>query len=122
MKRDWPGIYRGAPQPEWMFAVRIGDVLQAATGTYRVVRDLSRYASGELYHVTFVIAHPSWTGRATTVLNASDLRTRGFRHAGVRLKLDTVTDLMIDAAIAQEHRPHRGERFVLTASEVRGIA
>lgn len=109
-----------APQPPWMRRVRVGDVLKDAVGNLRVVRE-ARHYGGRLYGVTFTIAHCSWTGRCYTILNATDLRQRGFRPVGVRRRLNTKLDRQIADAIARNDLAHRNGR-ALRCCDVEGIA
>ena len=106
---------RGMPQPEWMASLRVGDVLISATGSYRVVRELVR-SGAKLRCVAFTIQHPSWTRRCYTILNSSDLLQRGFRPAGVRVKLSSRFDAVIEVEIRSSRRP------LLGPEDVRGVA
>lgn len=68
------------PQPKWMLTLKVGEVIARPNGAWRIVRDLSRYANGELRSVCLVIRRCSWTRRCYTYLNANDLRTFGYRR------------------------------------------
>lgn len=115
----------GSPQPEWMATLRVGDVLTNGR-SYRVVREVSRWhrvnrrtvaGEGPLKCVAFTIKHCSWTGRCYTILCASDLLQRGFRPAGVRVKLDKPWDAAILHEITKCAEPAS-----LRCCDVRGVA
>jgi hypothetical protein len=105
----------GKSQPEWMAALRKGDVLVSATGSYRVVRDALHYGK-RLGSVAFTIMHPSWTGRCYTILNSNDLLQRGFRPVGARIKLASRFDAIIEVEIRSKRKP------LLGPEDVRGVA
>lgn len=113
------GIRANGPkriQLPWMRDVKVGDVLVNANGTYRVVREVTRYADGDLKCITFVIQRCSWTGRAFTVLGFTDLRMQGYRPAHARSKLNGPLDAQIARVIA-DYRD-----MSLTCCMVKGIA
>lgn len=103
-------------QLPWMRDVKVGDVLVNANGTYRVVREVSRYADGDLSSVTFVIRRCSWTHRPYTILGFTDLRMQGYRPAHARSKLNGPLDPLIAKAIADDR-----DRS-LTCCMVKGVA
>lgn len=114
-------------QPEWMAALRVGDVLVFPGDVYRVVREVSRWervgrntvrGQGPVRFVTFAIRRRSWTNRCYTLLTPTDLLLRGARPVGARIKLTGELDAKISAAIRQPC----WEPFVLRADDVRGIA
>lgn len=109
--------YPTRPRPEWMAWMREGDVLKSGAGAYRVVRNVVR--KKRHIYVTFTIKRRSWTGRAYTVVNASDLLTFGYTHTGVRLKLDTEMDARIANVVDGAERPGY---YTLTPEDVRGVA
>lgn len=113
---SWSKGNGGRMQPEWMRDVKVGDVLVNASGTYRVVRAVSRFPNGNLATVTFVIKHCSWTRRPYTVMNFTDLRQQGYRPAHARSKLNGPLDPVI-ARVVVDHRNHE-----LTCCAVKGIA
>jgi hypothetical protein len=81
-----------------MLDVKVGDVLASGSGSYRVVREVSRFADGELRAVSFAIKRCSWTGRPVTCVSYTDLMHRRFQPTGVRLDLKS----RLDARIAEE--------------------
>jgi hypothetical protein len=54
-------------QPKWMKSVKIGDILEDAHGSRRVVRSVTFYSCGALHSVSFTIKHCSWTHRCDTL-------------------------------------------------------
>jgi hypothetical protein len=106
-------------QPSWMRDVQVGSVIAERNGPWRVVRHVTRSPNGTLWGVSLTIRHCSWTGRAYTVITASDLKTRGFRLLPVKpVKLKGEINERIARAITQPAR----EPFAITCCEVRGIA
>ncbi len=61
-------------QALWMCFAKEGDVLRTPKGDYRVIRSISRFDDGDLRSADFAIRRPSWTGRAYTTYNFTDLR------------------------------------------------
>ncbi len=106
----------GRLQPDWMRTVQVGDVLVNATGAYRVVRDVARFPCGALRSLTFTIRRRSWTNRAYTVINFTDLRHQGYRPARARSKLNGPMDPVIARVVADHWN------WELTARDVVGIA
>lgn len=107
-------------QPEWMSRVVEGSVFKTPSGDLRVVRKVSRWNS-KLGCVTFAIRHCSWTGRAYTVVTASDLMTRGFRLLPVRVKaLDGPLDVRLSTAINGNEDRRTG--YSIRCCDVKGIA
>lgn len=106
----------GRMQPEWMRTVKVGDVLVNARGTYRVVRDVTRFPNANLATLTFTINRCSWTGRCYTVMNFTDARMHGYRPAHARSKLNGPLDGRIAKAIADP------SDHSLTCCAVKGIA
>lgn len=113
------------PQPEWMRALRVGDVLTRCGGSYRVVRRVSFKADGDLRSVTFAIRRRSWTRRPDTTYTASDLKTFCFRPVGARVRLTSTLDRRfaryLDGHEVPADRPYR-DRYSVTVADVRGIA
>lgn len=60
-------------QAPWMIFAQEGDVLRAPNGDYRIIRSLSRFTDGDFRAASFAIRRPSWTGRAYTTYNFTDL-------------------------------------------------
>lgn len=77
----------------WIRAIRKGDVL-AAGNSLRVVRAV--HHSGSHTYVTFTIRRCSWTTRCYTVLTEHDLKSRGFRNTGRRMRLGGELDYEIE--------------------------
>lgn len=93
-----------APQPQWMLTLRVGDVLRNRKGNTRVVRDISRYVTGELYSVTFSIQRCSWTTRPYTTYNYTDLKNYGYEPvAGIRHEFKTKLDKTLQKDIQRRH-------------------
>lgn len=105
-------------QADWMRHVRIGDVLEDCNGTQRVVREVSHYKNGDLRCVTFAIRSCSWTGRPYTLLNYTDLRYRGFKPTGVRMRLGSKFDWKLYGEI---HSRKRWPEMELRCCDMRGI-
>lgn len=104
-------------QPEWMRSLRIGDVLEDANGSQRVVRYVKFYKDGDLRSVAFAIKRCSWTGRPYTMLGYSDLKTRGFRPTNVRVRMGSSLDWKIYAEIGNTRI-----RALLSCCAVKGVA
>jgi hypothetical protein len=107
-------------QLPWMKDVAIGSVLAEGSGTWRIVREFSRYSNGDLRAVTFTIRHCSWTGRCYTVCGYVDLIYRGFRMVRVKPRaLRTKLDRRIRKAITgNESKPH----YSMKCCDVEGVA
>ena len=94
------------PDPEWFATVRVGDVLLSGSGDFRVVRRVSRRGPtwrrrglrldrgkpDELIGVTFAIRRCSRYHQPYTTYTASDLKTLGYTHTGVRVRLRSTLD------------------------------
>jgi hypothetical protein len=104
------------PQPSWMAAVKVGDVLRSGSKTLRVVRKVSRFKDGSLRSVTFSIRHCSWTRRPYTVMGYTDLRLLGYARVGANLKLESPLDRELALDIADHNRRQ------VTCCMVKGIA
>ena len=100
----------------WMQDVQVGDVLVSGRGTFRIVRDVKQKGDGCI--VSFVIRHCSWTHRPYTVLFPADLKTRGYKPTGIRVKLKGQFDRIIKKEL---DRTRRGDPPVLTCCDVIGI-
>jgi hypothetical protein len=112
-------------QPEWMRALRVGDVLTRNGRTYRVVRTVTFKPNGNLHAISFAIKRRSWTGRPCTTYMASDLKTFGFRPVGARVKLTSELDQRLAQYIANHEIPGRRpfpDRYSVTPEDVRGVA
>lgn len=90
------------PERDWTNKLEVGDVLRTPTGDLRVVRLASHHiitSGGRRPHwrssVCLTIKHCSWTTRCYTVLNSADLKTRGFRPTGKRVRLQSRLDAEI---------------------------
>ena len=103
--------------PDWFAILRVGDVLRAPGGSYRVVRRVGRDCCGRLTSVTFTIQRCSWTKRPTTVYIRQDLK-RGWHYVGVRVKLDRE----IDRKIAQDVNALYSRDCAVSCCAVLGIA
>lgn len=111
---------RGRRQLPWMRDLVIGSVLAEGSGTWRVVRHLTRYSNGDLRSVDFTIRHCSWTGRCYTVVGYNDLIQRGFRM--VRVKPRRLTSAM-DRRIHEAIHEHAAKRpYAATCCDVEGVA
>ena len=93
LSTDWP------PQPAWMLTVKAGDVLVDRNGTARVVRKATFHKDGRLSHLTFAIKRCSWTGRAYTTMNKTDIKDRGFHPVGLSIPLTKREDKALQKAI-----------------------
>ena len=104
-------------QLSWMRDVVVGSVLAGPSG-WRVVREVSRYANGDLRSVTFAIKRCSWTHRCYTIYGYNDLRQLGYRMVRVRPRaLRSRMDRKIRVAI---HEP--SDRKSMTCCDVEGVA
>lgn len=107
------------PQPRWMLTIKVGHVIAKPKGPYRIVREVTRYANGDLRSVSLVIRRCSWTHRCYTILNYTDLRIFGYRRVRVKArKLNKEFDWKVAAAIHQR----ACEPFILTCCDVEGMA
>lgn len=86
-------------QLPWMATVAVGDVLISGRGLARVVRRVTRFRDGDLRSLSFSIKRCSWTGRGYTVKNYTDLRYEGFTPTGIRVKLNSKLDKLLDRDI-----------------------
>lgn len=118
MPRGYANGHRRMQLP-WMKDVVVGSVLAEGSGAWRVVREVCRYADGDLRSVTFTIRRCSWTGRCYTILGYTDLRMRGFRMVRVKPRaLRTKLDRTIRRAI---HQPCY-EPYAARCCDVEGVA
>lgn len=99
---------------DWIRRIQVGDVLRTDK-VFRVVRSVTHHPCGRT-SVCFSIRHCSWTRRPITVLCSSDLKSRGYRPAGVRVKLNTE----LDAALAEECKMQ--DKPKIKCCDVRGIS
>ena len=107
-------------QLPWMRRVVVGSVLAGDSGTWRVVREVSRYANGDLRSVVFAIRRCSWTHRCYTILGYTDLIQRGFRMVPVRpRRLRSKLDRTIRRAL---HQPGYERPYAATCCDVEGVA
>ncbi len=111
--------YTIPPAYAWIKRIQKGDILEARSGTLRIVRSV-RHNGPSLpkTSVTFTIRHCSWTGRCYTVVNGNDLRQMRFRPVSARMPLRTKLDKLIEAEFG---RPP-GDGRMLDCCDVRGIA
>jgi hypothetical protein len=105
----------------WFRTLQVGDVIAERRGVWRIVRAISRKANGDLYAVYLVIRRCSWTHRCYTVLNANDLRTRGFKRIRVkrrplRTRLDRTIQRIVDGPLVERRKQ------ALDCCDVKGIA
>lgn len=104
-----------------MDALVVGSVVRRGD-SYRVVRAITRYPAspGAVYppklFVTFAIKRRSWTNRAYTVYNRSDLRTLAYVPTPAVLRLRSRRDRALAADIRDKTRRHH-----LTPEDVRGM-
>jgi hypothetical protein len=103
------------PAWAWIQHIRKGDVL-ASGSTLRVVRSV--HHTERHTYVFFTIKRCSWTRRCYTVLTQHDLKDRGFRATGKRVRLRSKMDREIEAEI-NEHR--QSSDVVLRCCDVEGI-
>jgi len=103
-----------------MSEVRVGTVLLTNGGAPRVVRSVTRYSTGELASVTFVIKKCSWTHRCYTIYNYSDLKSFGYTLAPVKPR---ALSTRMDRRIARDvnHPRSFGEDMRLDCCDVRGL-
>ena len=112
------GQRRNFQQPDWMARVVVGSVFKTPSGDLRLVRKVSR-RGGKLGRVTFAIRHCSWTGRAYTIVNASDLIQRGFQLMPVRVKsLDGPLDVKLHDFI---HGNYIRGNYPMKCCDARGL-
>ena len=117
MKLRHPNCLR--PQPAWMAALVAGSVIHRPRGSWRVVREVSRYQNGDLRAVALAIKRCSWTRRCYTILNANDMIQLGYGPVPVgRRKLRGRLDRDINRSI---HQPCWEPR-ILTCCDVEGVA
>lgn len=119
MPRGYPNWFVvGRRQLPWMRDVVVGSVLAARSGSWRVVREVTRYRNGDLRSVTFAIRRCSWTHRCYTIYGYNDLIQCGFRMVRVAPRqLRTGLDRKIHVAI---HEPCT--RKSMTCCDVEGVA
>jgi hypothetical protein len=123
------------PQPEWMLRLRVGDSLLSGGGTPRIVRKISRYATGELSCVTFAIRHCSWTTRPYTTVNYNDLLQFGYTPIKApRYRFKTKMDQKLQKEILSWRTVAKGSKLLakdrakgwrnlkLTCCDVHGVA
>mgnify|MGYP001583104671 CR=1 FL=1 len=111
-RRDWP-------ENSWVKSIKAGDVLESATGSLRIVRQVTwcREKRGEgRLSASFIIKHCSWTKRCYTTMTDSDLFTLGYRPIRVHIELDTDFDEKILQEIDNHGRPN------ISCCDVEGIA
>jgi len=68
-------------QAPWMCFAKEGDVLRTPKGDYRVIRSISRFDDGDLRCASFAIRRCSWTKRAYTTYNFTDLMNWSYAMA-----------------------------------------
>lgn len=102
--------------PRWFSTVKVGDILRSGSGTLRVVRAVSRPLnkkkhSPRPFHlwVTLAIRHCSWTGQATTILDASGLLSKGYTHTGHRHYFKSRLDRRLQKQLAVQEVTRIGE-------------
>lgn len=89
---------------DWRDTLKAGDMLLTPSRDLRAVRKVRYGPDGFLKTVIFAIRHCSWTGRAYTVYQRTDLKTLGYVKAGVRARLDRPMDKMLDQCLTYENR------------------
>lgn len=85
---------------EWMSKIKEGDVLIDKNNNCRIVRYVKHKPPYRIGYppriwVAFAIKRCSWTTRATTIMSASDLSSRGFKPLGINIKLNSALDKQI---------------------------
>lgn len=108
--------------PDWRDEIKIGDILRTRNDDERVVRYISMNDKrpGLIRCVGFSILRRSWTNRAYTIKNRTDLKNEGYEPTGrrYRFRAGTLdTDLMHD--LRYENRFLEDQR--LKAKDVIGI-
>jgi hypothetical protein len=113
---------RKTPIPDWIWDVKVGDVLLVGRRrTPRVVRSFNpspRRTAGKTC-ICFTITRCSWTGRCYTTYNLNDLLYMGLERPPVRIrsKMATELDRLVNACIAS-----RGGRDTVGCCGVHGLA
>lgn len=102
-------------QELWMAYVKAGDVLQTPSGDLRIVRKIYRFEDGDLRSADFAIRRCSWTGRAYTAKNFTDLM--GWYFVLAR----ELPDDKISKKLAHDLRYSKRFDQKLTCCDVRGI-
>lgn len=107
-------------RPKWFDTVRKGDVLRMPSGSYRVVRKVSRHEpktrSGDYnIFIYFAIMRCSWTGNCHTIYDGTELKH--WTHTGHRVRLNSDLDKQI--AHDLEYRNRFPEDQLLTCCDVR---
>jgi hypothetical protein len=111
-----------------MDTVQVGDVLQDKNGTYRVVREVTRYPPARPDYppriwVTFAIRRCSQYNHCVTSMCCSMLYGRGFRPTRMRVKLDQPIDAQIARAIAAlKYEDGWASSRIADCCDVKGIA
>lgn len=105
----------------WIAQLQKGDVVRTRSGRLRIVRDVSHHHNryyGTRTIVTFLICHPSWTGRCYTVMTGNDLVQMGYRPTKAKATLRTAFDWAVEQEISECFHPND---IKLHARDVRGI-
>lgn len=93
-------------RPKWFDTVKVGDVLQMPSGSYRVVRKVSRHkpkGNGDYnIFIFFAIMHCSWTGNCHTIYDGCALKH--WTHTGERVRLNTLLDRQIAHDLEYKNR------------------
>jgi hypothetical protein len=99
---------------DWTATIEVGDVLISGSGVMRIVRSVTRSYSryGPRTSVSFVIRHPSWTGRPYTVMTSTDLRTLGYRKTKAKAKLGTEFDVKLAACLESRECAYKARDVV----------
>ena len=108
--------FRQVAEKDWRDRLRVGDVI-IVSGTERIVRFALYQRSGFLRSVTCSILHCSWTGRATTILSRSDLKTRDAAPTNIKIPLRSKIDKKFEMSMRQKCT----EIPLLTCCDVSGI-
>lgn len=115
------GEYRRKKLPlDWRDTLNVGDVLISKHRDLRVVREVHYMDTGHIRSVTLAIRRCSWTKKSFTIINRTDLHSRGFTKAGVRARLNKPMDALFEYALQDENR--FSERPCLTCFDVQGLA
>ena len=113
---QWP--FDIPPDLEWIKRIRKGDVLKAPSGRLRIVRAVSHDGpSLPKTHVTFAIAHCSWTHRCYTTYTGNDLRQYRYRPVRAKAKLPYEIDRKIEHDIVTRDT----KDLYLDCCDVRGL-
>jgi hypothetical protein len=78
-------------QSDWVWSVKVGDVLKTPSGDLRVVQDVRDSSGGKSYRklwFEFTIRRCSWTRRPYTLYNGAEIFYMGWRPTNYRVEID----------------------------------